>query len=44
MPKIIYVQPEAVQALRETCEKDTASAKAALHQAAQDKSLGDAFA
>lgn len=38
------LEPEAVQALRETCEKDTASAKAALHQAAQDKSLGDAFA
>lgn len=38
------LEPEQVVTLREACEKGTADAKAALHQACQDKGLGDAFA
>ncbi|WFC99877.1 hydroxymethylglutaryl-CoA lyase [Malassezia yamatoensis] len=38
------LQPEEVVALREACEKDSASAQQALNEACQSKSLGDAFA
>ncbi|KAL4398994.1 Zuotin [Malassezia pachydermatis] len=38
------LEPEQVQALREACEKGTDAAKAALNQACEEKSLGDAFA
>lgn len=38
------LEPEQVVALRESCEKGHAEAKAALHKACEDKGLGDAFA